>query len=146
NRNENELNIVHTFEVKDVKFAFLAYTTYINNGAPAQNSYGVTRYSRSLASEQMNKAKADGADVVIVSMRWGNEYSPTISSEQESEAKFLAGQGATLILGHGPHVLQPVKEVSGKDGNKALVWYSLGNFLNTQLETEALFNGLAVMD
>src|SRR5690606_24530411 len=62
------------------------------------------------------------------------------------EAKFLADQGATLILGHDPHVLQPVKEVSGKDGNKALVWYSLGNFLNTQLETEALFNGLAVMD
>jgi poly-gamma-glutamate synthesis protein (capsule biosynthesis protein) len=146
NRSAAEQNKVATFNIKGVKFAFLAYTTYVNTSRPAQNNYGVNRYSREFATQQIAAAKKGGADFIIVSMRWGDEYSSLVNTYQESEARFLAGQGARIILGHGPHVLQPVRKIEGSGGKDTLVWFSLGNFLNTQLEKEALFNGLAVVD
>lgn len=146
NTSEAEKNKVHYFTIKGVKFAFLAYTTYINGDAPATNNYGVTKYSRSLAASQIKEAKTNGADVIIASMRWGTEYSASVTASQKSEAQYLADQGVSLVLGHGSHVLEPVIKLTGAKGNKTYVWYSLGNFLNTQLEPEALFNGLAVVD
>lgn len=146
NRTPAEHDAVHYFTVKGVKFAFLAYTTYSNNDAPAQNDYGVNIFSQTFATAQINAAKASGAQVIIVSMRWGTEYSTTINAEQKADAQFLADQGVNLILGHGSHELQPVQELTGANGNKTTVWYSLGNFINTQEPAETLFNGLAVID
>jgi poly-gamma-glutamate capsule biosynthesis protein CapA/YwtB (metallophosphatase superfamily) len=146
NRNQTEHDTVHYFTVKGVKFAFLAYTAYINADSPVQNSYGVNVYSQSFAGSQIAEAKKNGAQVIIVSMRWGTEYSAAVNAEQQTDAQFLANQGVSLILGHGPHVLQTTDQLKGTGGNVTDVWYSLGNFINTQLETEALFNGLAVID
>jgi len=146
NRSSIEHDTVHYFTVKGVKFAFLAYTTYINTDAPATNDYGVNVYSRSFATQQINDAKQNGAQIIIVSMRWGTEYSSDVTSEQLSESQFLADQGVTVVLGHGSHVLEPVTTLTGINGNHTLVWYSLGNFLNSQTEPEALFNGLAVIN
>jgi poly-gamma-glutamate capsule biosynthesis protein CapA/YwtB (metallophosphatase superfamily) len=145
NRSQAEHDQVHYFTVKGVKFAFLAYTTYLNNGV-SLNNYGVNFFSRPLATSQITEAKNNGAKVIIVSMRWGTEYSQSINAEQQSDGQFLTNQGVNLILGHGPHVLQTTDQLTGVNGNTTAVWYSLGNFVNTQIETEALFNGLAVID
>lgn len=102
-------------------------------------------YSDSLAKKQIGEAK-EKADIVLVSMRWGSEYSTTANSAQRSLANKLSDMGADVILGHGPHVLQPYEEIQGDDDQRTLVWYSLGNYLNAQLEPETLFNGIAVMD
>lgn len=146
NRNTTERDRVHIFPVNGVKVAFLAYTTYMNASANKRNDYGVNMYSRQVAQQQIAAAKAQGAEIIIVSMRWGTEYSQSVNAEQQAEAQFLADQGVSLVLGHGPHVVQPVETLKGTSGNETLVWYSLGNFLNTQEEAEALFNGLAVVD
>lgn len=146
NKSASERDKVHVFEVKGVKIAFLAYTTYINSSAPATNDYGVNSYSRDFANKQISAAKEQGAEIIIASMRWGTEYSPAVDGAQKAEAAYLSGLGVDVILGHGPHVLQPVETITQSDGSETLVWYSLGNFLNSQLEAEALFNGLAVID
>jgi poly-gamma-glutamate capsule biosynthesis protein CapA/YwtB (metallophosphatase superfamily) len=146
NRNIAEHDAVHYFMIKGVKFAFLAYTTYLNTDAPAQNNYGVNVYSNDFAAKQVAEAKAANAQVIIASVRWGVEYSGEISASQKQVAQFLADQGVSLILGHGSHVLEPVQQLAGTGGNKTTVWYSLGNFLNTQLPPETLFNGVAVID
>jgi hypothetical protein len=78
-------------------------------------------------------------------MRWGTEYSTTVTAEQQKDAQWLADQGVQIILGHGSHELQPAQELTGSSGTKTIVWYSLGNFLNTQIPAETLFNGLAYM-
>lgn len=143
NRSAEEMNKVRYFEVRGVKFAFLSYTTYTNiNG---QTTYGLTMYSDALAQKQINEARSN-ADVVIVSMRWGTEYSPDINIGQDSLGQKLADLGADIVIGHGSHVLEPVKKLSGQGGRETIVWYSVGNFLNAQLETEALIGGFAVMD
>lgn len=143
NRNQAEHDAVHMFTTKGLKFAFLAYTTY-SNAAP-QNSYGVSVYSPALAAQQIQAAKAQGAQIIIVSMRWGVEYSSQVTAAQEKAAQYLSDQGVNLVLGHGPHVLQPVQDLTGAAGNKTLVWYSLGNYLNTQIPPETLFNGVALL-
>lgn len=146
NRSQAEHDSVHYFTVKGVKFAFVAYTTYSNNDAPAQNNYGVNIFSQSFASSQIEQAKAAGAQVIIASMRWGTEYSTVVNAEQKADAQFLANQGVNLILGHGSHELQTVAKLQGDGGNSTTVWYSLGNFINTQEPSETLFNGLAILD
>ncbi len=135
---------VHYFLQDGVKYAFLAYTTYTNS--PVPSAYGVNMYNRDFANSQIVEAKSNGAQFIIASMRWGTEYSPNANAYQKAEAQYLSDNGVALILGHGPHVLQPVQWLTGVTGQKTLVWYSLGNFLHAQLEPETLFNGVAVMN
>lgn len=144
NSSPAEQNTIHYFDVKGIRFAFLAYTTYSNTILP--NDYGVSFYSDNLAKAQIGKAKQSGAQIIIVSMRWGTEYSPDINAEQIKDSQFLADQGVDLVLGHGPHELQTVKTLQGTSGKNTLVWYSLGNFISTQEPPETLFNCLAVVD
>ncbi len=72
-------------------------------------------------------AAAERADVVIVSIHWGGEYQAAPGPRQRSLARKLAGAGAGVIVGHGPHVLQRVEWVG-----ETLVAYSLGNLLFDQ--------------
>jgi len=143
NRSPEEMNKVRYFEVKGVKFAFVSYTTYTNE--PSPNGYSVTMYSDSLAKQQLTEARQN-ADIVIASLRWGTEYSTDVNTAQKNLAPKLANYGADIILGHGPHVLEPVDKIKLDDGREAIVWYSLGNFLNAQLDPPSLFNGIATMD
>lgn len=143
NRSQAEHDAVKYFTVDGVSFGFVSYTTYSNSAD--HSSYGLTRYSKELATRQITEADKK-ADIVVVSIRWGTEYSPNVNANQDAISQDLADLGADIVLGHGPHVLEPVKKLSGTNGNTTYVWYSLGNFLNAQLEPEALFNGLAVMD
>jgi hypothetical protein len=134
---------IRYFESKGVKFAFVSYTTYSNE--PGPTDYSVTMYSSSLAKQQLSEARKN-ADIVLVSMRWGTEYSPNANAQQKAQAQQVVNYGADVILGHGPHVLQPAETIKLDDGRQAYVWYSLGNFLNAQLDPPSLFNGIAVMD
>ncbi|MBE9506953.1 MAG: CapA family protein, partial [Chloroflexi bacterium] len=72
-------------------------------------------------------AAAKRANVIIVSIHWGGEYQAAPNSRQQAIASSLAGAGADIIIGHGPHVLQRVEWVG-----ETLVAYSLGNFLFDQ--------------
>jgi poly-gamma-glutamate capsule biosynthesis protein CapA/YwtB (metallophosphatase superfamily) len=143
NRSVTEQKTVRYFTVNSIKFAFLSYTTYTNKNG--ETSYGLTTWDDALVKQQMTEARAQ-ADIVLVSVRWGTEYSPGINAAQNKYAQTLADLGADIVLGHGSHVLEPVKVLSGVNGHETTVWFSIGNFINAQLETEALFNGIAVMD
>ena len=70
---------------------------------------------------------AEQSELVIVSVHWGGEYQAAPSPRQQSIAQALARAGADLIIGHGPHVLQPVEQIG-----ETLVAYSLGNLLFDQ--------------
>ena len=143
NRNTAEQQKINYFTVKGVKFSFLSYVTYSNT--KNMTSYGVNMFNQITAKSQLAEARKN-SDIILVSMRWGTEYSSGINAEQASDSQFLADNGADLVLGHGPHSLEPVKKLTGQNGRSTYVWYSLGNFLNAQLEVESLFSGLAVID
>ncbi|MBP7865161.1 MAG: CapA family protein [Acidobacteria bacterium] len=64
------------------------------------------------------------ADAVVVSFHWGPEGSAVPDSRQREWARRVVDAGADLVIGHHPHVLQPIEHYRG-----ALILYSLGNFL-----------------
>jgi poly-gamma-glutamate capsule biosynthesis protein CapA/YwtB (metallophosphatase superfamily) len=84
-------------------------------------------------------------DVLVVSAHWGNEYRTTPLPEYPPLARQLVDAGADVILGHHPHVLQPVARIRGDSGREGVVAYSLGNFVSNMAEswTPANPKGLA---
>jgi len=129
----NELNI---YEQNGIKYAFLAYTTISN--AKVKKEYLLNVYSADKAKVDIEKVK-DQVDVIIVSMHWGVEDTNTPTESQRQIADYLSSLGVNMIIGHHPHVVQPVEYV-----NDTLVIYSLGNFISNQL-TIGLNNGIGLM-
>jgi poly-gamma-glutamate synthesis protein (capsule biosynthesis protein) len=72
---------------------------------------------------QKIKAFKDSVDVLVVSMHWGVELARKPCSTQVQIAHEIIDAGADLIIGHHPHVLQPIEKYNGK-----YIAYSLGNF------------------
>ena len=70
------------------------------------------------------------ADVILVSIHWGNENSIVPSDDQKQLAQLMADAGVDVILGHHSHCLQPVEWLTGTAGNDTLCIYSLGNFVS----------------
>lgn len=131
------------FTVKGAKFALLAYTT--SSAKASSNPASLNMYSEELAKAQIERVRKD-ADFIIVSMHWGEDGQADQNAQQDGVAQFLAAQNVDIIFGHGPHVVQPVKVLSGQGNHQTLVWFSLGNFLNSQVPVESLVGGVAVMD
>jgi poly-gamma-glutamate synthesis protein (capsule biosynthesis protein) len=69
-------------------------------------------------------------DLLVVSMHWGNEFLHTVSKEQKELAAFIAEHKADVILGHHPHVTEPMEIIQRPDGGKLTVYYSLGDLLS----------------
>lgn len=143
NRSDAERAKIRYFSNSGIKFAFLSYVTY-NNTNPA-NAYSVNTFDEATAGRELATARQT-ADIVLVSMRWGTEYSPDINPVQERLGQFLADNGADIVFGHGQHVQGPVKKVTRNNGGETLVWYGIGNFVHAQLQPETLFNGVPVVD
>lgn len=113
-----------------MKIAILNYT-YGTNGIslPADMPYAVSLLEEEKVKQDLAQAE-EAADFTIVCPHWGTEYSHDISAEQERWAKWMVENGADLILGTHPHVIEPVEWVESTSGKKGLVYYSLGNFVN----------------
>lgn len=116
-------------EQNGLKLAFLNYT-YGTNGIalPGDTPFGVDYLLEEAVIEDLAEAE-EIADFTIVCPHWGTEYRLTPDSYQEKWTKIFVENGADLILGTHPHVIEPV-EWEEYHGNKALVYYSLGNFVN----------------
>jgi gamma-polyglutamate biosynthesis protein CapA len=91
------------------------------------------------------RSARDQSDIVIVSIHWGNEYQAAPSTRQRTLAANLANAGAEVIIGHHPHVIQPVQVIQIKeDQAPTLVFYSLGNALFDQYGMSDTRTGEAV--
>ena len=89
------------------------------------------------------EAAEEVADVVIVCPHWGTEYTPVPSSYQETFAEQMTQAGADLFIGTHPHVVQPVEWIESENGNRALCYYSLGNYVSTQKQGLCMLEAMA---
>lgn len=126
---EEEGDDIAVFEQEGIKIALLAYTDVLNVSASKSDYAGYTYYNFRTASRQVEKAK-QVADIVIVSIHWGEENTFELTSSQKDIASQLARLGVDVILGHHPHVVQSVEWIQANNGNRSLCVYSLGNFLS----------------
>ena len=92
--------------------------------------------------EDIQEAKK-AADVVIVCPHWGTEYATTPSGYQESFALQMTEAGADVIIGTHPHVVEPVTLIKASNGNTALCYYSLGNYVSTQKNGPSMLEAMA---
>ena len=136
-KSEEEQNKILVKNVKGIQIAFLSFT-YGTNGitVPSDKSYSVNLIDKDLIKKQLDLAKKQNPDMICVSMHWGIEYQTTPNSEQKDLADFLFKNGADIIIGNHPHVLQNFekREITLDDGTSkdGLVIYSLGNLLADQ--------------
>ena len=73
--------------------------------------------------ENIQKVKDEGAQLIIVVFHWGNEKETVPDSNQTTLGRMAIDNGADLVVGHHPHVLQGIEKYKGK-----YIAYSLGNF------------------
>lgn len=139
-----DIRVIETEE--GISLAFVAYT-YGTNGipVPAGKDHLVNLIDRGKIAADIAEAKKL-ADVVVTSLHFGEEYEMMPNDAQKDLVQFVADQGAHIVLGHHPHVLQPVDWVEGKDGNETFVIYSLGNFFSGQRDFEKQTGGILYLD
>ena len=73
--------------------------------------------------DNIAKVKADGAELIVVIFHWGNETETVPDTNQMTLGRLAIDEGADLVCGHHPHVLQGIETYKGKN-----IVYSLGNF------------------
>lgn len=118
-------------ERNGVKVAFLGFTDLFNldlNRKAEEPWVRPLNLEPALQSVQAARAQADA---VVVSVHWGDEYHHAPTKRHREIATKLIEGGADLILGHHPHVVQPM-EIVEANGRSGIVAYSLGNFISNQ--------------
>ncbi|MDP3948069.1 MAG: CapA family protein [bacterium] len=131
---EREANTPRILTAKDTRIAFLAYTTLMPRALEAE---GVRPGLSALGKAALMVAEAKrGADLVIVSMHWGEEYEQRSNAAQQKLARELIEAGADLIVGHHPHVPQELERYQ-----EGWIAYSLGNFVFDQYFSEETMGG-----
>ena len=128
-------NNIYVYEEDGLRIAVLNYT-YGTNGMPTPSDmpFAVAMLTESKVKSDLQKANAM-ADFVVVCPHWGTEYRHQQSSEQEYWAKLFMENGVDLVIGTHPHYIQPVEMMTGENGEEMLVYYSLGNFINSTGES-----------
>lgn len=112
--------------------AFLAYTEHTNGlPIPQGKEYLVNTIDSQQIAEDIKESKALGAEFVVVSLHFGMEYQRTPNEQQKKVAHQALQDGADVILGSHPHVIQPIEKLNVQ-GKEKLIIYSMGNFISNQ--------------
>jgi poly-gamma-glutamate synthesis protein (capsule biosynthesis protein) len=117
---------------KGFSIALLNYT-YGTNGIKVSPPPVVNLLDKSLITSDIQKAKRNKPDMIILFIHWGTEYDTIPSASQVSLADYFFSQGVDLVIGSHPHVIQKMlwykKDTVNKD---RVVVFSLGNFVSNQ--------------
>ncbi|MBQ8758941.1 MAG: CapA family protein [Clostridia bacterium] len=144
--NGEDFDTIRYLERDGVKIAFLSYTYGTNGIVKPKNSPLVIPYINDEDIIRQTALAKENADLVFVSVHWGVEGAFTPNDEQKRVAQLFADCGVDAIIGHHPHVIQPVEWIFGKDGNKTLCVYSLGNFMAQQAYDYNMLGGMISFD
>jgi len=95
------------------------------------DSGGAPGFDEPAVLEAIKSARAQ-CDLLVVSIHWGVEYATAPNPGDVDIAHDMLDAGAAIVVGHHPHVLQPVETYLTKDQRHGVILFSLGNFLSNQ--------------
>ena len=127
-----------------IKFAFVNYTYGLNGLESLRNGkeYLIDMLIDDDIENTLRLAESN-ADVTIAILHVGEEYvyEPTDYAKQQVER--MIDNGADIVLCAHPHVVEPYGIITTENGNKGLVYYSLGNFISAQDQLPRIVGGMA---
>ena len=125
--------------VKGVKVAILGYDTIAKGYAAGPSRAGSAQLTRAAVRSDIKKARAAGADVVIVYPHWGTEYTPRPFAAQQALARSVIDAGADMVIGNHAHYVGAMEVYKGHP-----IWYALGNFVFDQDWSEPTMEGITL--
>ncbi len=123
---EEELLNPAFYNIKGIRVAIINFT-YGTNGFPVPYPCVVNMMDSTSVKENIRKAKQMGADMIICTPHWGEEYMLKPSGHQKKWAEMLLKEGVRVIIGGHPHVPQ-----SARANKENIIFYSLGNYISNQ--------------
>jgi poly-gamma-glutamate capsule biosynthesis protein CapA/YwtB (metallophosphatase superfamily) len=132
-------------EKNGIKVGWLGMTRWLNGNRNADkdsdphvaffpypdDSGGAPGLDQAAVLEKINAARAE-CDLLLVSIHWGIEYAVAPNPGDVDLAHDMLEAGAAAVIGHHPHVLQPIETYITHDKRNTVIVYSLGNFLSNQ--------------
>ncbi|MCL2431840.1 CapA family protein [Candidatus Bathycorpusculum sp.] len=127
-RDVNEAKSYQLIDSNGTKIAVLGINAVSMQGFASKNTPGIlaTHTSETAYLDAVSDA-ASAANVVIVFIHWGDEYTTIVSSNQREIGRKLIDAGADIVIGSHPHILQPIEIYEN-----GIIFYSLGNFIFDQ--------------
>jgi poly-gamma-glutamate synthesis protein (capsule biosynthesis protein) len=135
--NEKEAYAPVIKEINGVKIAFLSFTNLGSEYWSAKGNHSGIAWLKAENLEKGVKEAKENANLVIVSMHFGDEYQKKANSEQKYFAHLAIDSGADLVIGHHSHIVGEIEEYKGK-----YIFYSLGNFVFDQKFSKETMEGL----
>jgi poly-gamma-glutamate synthesis protein (capsule biosynthesis protein) len=142
-------------EVNGIKIGMVCYTyssglsdkgiPRLNGNSPMENEQLINWFYNRKPEKMYDEVKqiladmeADGAEINMMFIHWGNEYELTENSFQNMQAQALCDLGVDVIVGGHPHVVQPVEVLTSTTDpeHNTIVIYSLGNAVSNQMKNE----------
>jgi len=132
-------------EKNGIKVGWLGMTRWLNGGRNPEKETlphvaffpypgeapGAPGISEEKLLEAIKAARAQ-CDFLLISIHWGTEYAVAPRDADVEIAHKMLEAGAGAIIGHHPHVLQPIETYITQDKRTAVIFYSLGNFVSNQ--------------
>ena len=129
------------YKQQNLAIGIINFSGFVGKSIPKQNKYMVN----TLTTEKLaiiDKLKKE-TDYLIVCMNWGTKDSKSPCKKQISMAKVLASHGVDMIIGNHPNFVNPVSYVRAENGNKALVFWSLGLLIGDEKKSFSNLGALA---
>ena len=121
---------IYIYEQDGIRIAILNYT-YGTNGIPTPSDMPyIVNYLDEDKIIQDLKFAEENSDFTIVCPHWGTEYVLSATDSQKRWATIFMENGADLVIGTHPHVIEPIEMLTDENDNEMLVYYSIGNFVN----------------
>jgi poly-gamma-glutamate synthesis protein (capsule biosynthesis protein) len=124
-------------EAGGVTVGLLGYDMIAPSYHAGEDLAGSAGMSKKALKRDIRRARAAGADVVIVFPHWGIEYRANPSETQQRMGRAAIDAGADMVIGAHPHWAEGMEVYEGKP-----IWYSLGNFIFDQTWSEYTMEGL----
>ena len=130
------------YTCNNLKIGIINYSGYVSNSIPKKNQFMVNTINKKKLNDTVSKLKNE-TDFIIVCINWGEKDGHNPNKKQLELAKLIASYGVNLIIGNHPSFVQPVSYIQADNGNKALVFWSLGLFIGDEKKVNTNIGALA---
>jgi len=141
NRNKFVSRAGYILTSHNLNIGFIAYTGILNRPWPKKRKgfYINNFYDKEKVCQDIKQIK-DKCDYLIMTAHFGEEYQQKPLVKDQDLLKDYVNEGVDLVIGHHPHVVQPIEKIITIDQREAYIFYSLGNFISNQQTPSARFS------